>query len=114
MGKMSDEAITQEEALASLSELLTEAAPYLVGVWRYHERGGPQQWCASVHLGDELFDLPPAPTMRGVLQNVVDEIRRSPDEPGITSQPGRFPPPVRRILGLPPRSPGTPRGPMRP
>ena len=67
-----------EELLAltdlTLTELLRAAEPYLVGVWRYHERGGPEQWCTSVRLHGELFDLPPSPTMRAALQRVVDEI----------------------------------------
>lgn len=57
----------------SLSELLTTAEPCLVGVWRYRERGGTIQWCCSVHVGSEFFDLPPSDTMRGALQRVVDE-----------------------------------------
>ena len=57
----------------SLSELLTAAEPYLVGVWRYSERGRSEQWCCSVHVGGEFFDLPPSDTMREALQQVVDE-----------------------------------------
>ncbi len=59
---------------ADLAQLFAEAEPFLVGVWKFKERGMEARWCATVLVNGDYFDILPEDTIRGVLQSAVNAV----------------------------------------
>ncbi len=57
-----------------VSDLFQEVEPFLVGVWKFRERGKSPTWCATVLVQGEYFDIPPSETVLETLKKAIEEV----------------------------------------
>ena len=62
--------------MRELDDLFREAEPYLIGLWKYRERGQSPQWYATVLVNGNYFDVEGAETITKTLAQVLREITR--------------------------------------
>ena len=58
----------------TLEQLFKETDSYLIGVWRFRERGRPPLWCATFVMDGYYYDVSGQRALRGVLTAVRREI----------------------------------------
>ncbi len=58
-------------------ELFEQTDGYLVGLWRFRERGRTPLWCATYTVDGYYFDVSGKRTVAGALRAVLRDVKRS-------------------------------------
>ena len=60
----------------SLDDMFTILEPWLVGLWRFREKGFAQTWCCTYTVGPHYYDTQPAKDKKTAMWRVYKQLKK--------------------------------------